>query len=191
MIVKLNRFIPVMVFITLSENHRQKSGRKKSLYMVCAFGRKREMRKKTRSMVNNHIDHSLFTRCIVPYRRKRESHKGMNMFVEKLLFSSYIFIESNNINDFAKCLKCYPRKTLFCAQGIFFCPIYEEEEYFLTDMFRKTTLLILPPAIWKATGLRLFPDRCRVMKIGSKKWFGGRASRFWRWHSMNAKWKRP
>ena len=96
---------------------------------------------KTKSMVKDHIDHSLFTRCIVPYRRKREILKGMSMFVEKLLFSSYIFIESNNINDFTKCLQCYTGKNVILRTGKFFCPIYEEEEYFLTDMLGENDII--------------------------------------------------
>ena len=92
-------------------------------------------------MVNDHIDHSLFTRCIVPYRRKREIHKSMSMFVEKLLFSSYIFVESNNINNFAKCLQCYPGKNVILRTGNFFCPIHEEEEYFLTGMLGENDII--------------------------------------------------
>ena len=93
--------------------------------------------KKTRSMVNNFVDHSLFTRCIVPYRRKREIHNGVSMFVEKLLFPSYIFVESNNINDFAKRLQCYPGKNVILRTGNYFCPIYD----FLTDMIGENDII--------------------------------------------------
>ncbi len=89
---------------------------------------------KMREMVNSHIDHALFTRCIVPYRRKREIHRGISIFVNKLLFPSYVFVETNQINDFAKLLRWYPGKNVILQTGDIFCPIYEEEEFFLTDM---------------------------------------------------------
>ena len=65
---------------------------------------------KTRNMVNTHVDHSLFTRCIVFYRRKREIHRGISMFIEKLLFPSYVFGETDRIKYFAKRLQWYPGK---------------------------------------------------------------------------------
>ena len=85
-------------------------------------------------MVENHVDHSLFTRCIVPYRRKREFYGGTSIFVEKLLFPSYVFVETNRIEDFAERLQWYPGKNEILATGDYFCPIYKEEEYFLTSM---------------------------------------------------------
>lgn len=96
---------------------------------------------KTREMVNAHVDHSLFTRCIVPYRRKREIHRGISMFVTKLLFPSYVFIETDRIDDFAKRLRWYPGKNVILQTGDFFCPIYEDEEYFLTDMLNKDDII--------------------------------------------------
>ena len=96
---------------------------------------------KTREMVNAHVDHSLFTRCIVPYRRKREIHRGISMFVTRLLFPSYVFIETDRIDDFAKRLRWYPGKNVILQTGDFFCPIYEDEEYFLTDMLNKDDII--------------------------------------------------
>jgi len=66
--------------------------------------------KNTKSMIENHVDHFLFTRCIVTYRRKREFYGSDNIIVEKLLFPSNIFVETNHIEDFAKCLQWYPGK---------------------------------------------------------------------------------
>ena len=63
---------------------------------------------KTRRMINDHVDRDLFTRCIVPYCRKREFFRGASTFVEKLLFPSYVFIETNNISDFANHMRQYP-----------------------------------------------------------------------------------
>ena len=88
----------------------------------------------TKSMIENRVSTSLFTRCIVPYRRKREIHGGVSMFVEKLLFPSYIFVETTRIEDFAKHLQWFPGKNKILTTGDYFCPIYKEEEYFLTSM---------------------------------------------------------
>ena len=111
---------------------------------------------KTREMINTHVDHSLFMRCIVPYRRKREFHGGNSMFVDKLLFPSYVFIETDQIEDFAERLRWYPGKNVILQTGNFFCPIYEEEEYFLTDMLNKNDI------IDSSTGF-LDGDRVRVV----------------------------
>ena len=96
---------------------------------------------KTRDMVNGYVDPSLYSRCIVPYRRKREIHRGISMFVNKLLFPSYLFIETDRIKDFAKRLQWYPGKNTILKTGDFFCPIYKEEEYFLTDMLGENDII--------------------------------------------------
>lgn len=96
---------------------------------------------KTRNLVNTHVDRNLYTRCIVPYRRKREIHRGQSMFVDKLLFPSYIFIETDRIKDFAERMQWYPGKNVILQSGDSFCPIYREEEYFLTDMLDEKDII--------------------------------------------------
>jgi len=78
------------------------------------------------------------------------------MFVDKLLFPSYVFIETDQIEDFAERLRWYPGKNVILQTGNFFCPIYEEEEYFLTDMLNKNDI------IDSSTGF-LDGDRVRVV----------------------------
>ena len=96
---------------------------------------------KTRGMINGHVDGDLFTRCIVPYRKKREFYKSSSVFVEKLLFPSYVFIETDRIKDFAKRMQWYPGKNVILQSGDSFCPIYREEEYFLTDMLDEKDII--------------------------------------------------
>ena len=73
---------------------------------------------KSGNMVNDHVDYSFFTRCIVPYRGKREIHRGMSMFVEKLLFPTYVFIETDGISDFRQYLQCNPEKYYFANRKL-------------------------------------------------------------------------
>ena len=115
-------------------------GERKALmwYVLWTIGGAEE---RTRNMINDHIERPLYTRCIVPYRRKREIHRGVSMFVDKLLFPSYVFIETDRIDDFAKCLRRYPGKNIILQTGEFFSPIYAEEEYFLTDMLGKNDII--------------------------------------------------
>ncbi|MBQ6503659.1 MAG: antiterminator LoaP [Flexilinea sp.] len=89
---------------------------------------------KTREMINTHVDHSLFTRCLVPYRKKREFHGGESTIVRKLLFSSYVFVETESIREFAERMRFFPGKNVVLSTGHEFCPIYREEEYFLTKL---------------------------------------------------------
>ena len=97
--------------------------------------------KKTGEMINAHVDYSLFARCVVLYLRKREIHRGISLFGTKLLFSSYFFIETKWINDFAKWLLWYLWKNVILQTSDFFCPIYEEEDYFLTDMLNTNDII--------------------------------------------------
>ena len=113
-------------------------GEKKMWYVLWTKSGEEE---KTRNMVNAHVDRSLFTRCIVPYRRKREIHRGISMFVNKLLFPSYVFIETEYIKDFSDRLRWYPGKNMILQTGDIFCPIYEDEEFFPTDMLDQNDII--------------------------------------------------
>lgn len=96
---------------------------------------------KTRNMIDDHVKRSILTRSIVPYQRTREIHKKIRMFVDKLMFLSYVFVETDHIRDFAKLLQWYPGKNFILQTGDFFCPIYEEEEYFLPDMLNVSDII--------------------------------------------------
>ncbi len=96
---------------------------------------------KTRNMIDDHVDRSMLTRSIVPYLRKREIHKEIRIYVDKLIFFSYVFVETDHIRDFAKLLQWYPGKNFILQTGDFFCPIYEEEEYFLPDMLNFSDII--------------------------------------------------
>ena len=89
---------------------------------------------KTREMVNVRVDYSPFTRCIVPYRKKREFHGWESTIIRRLLFSSYVFVETDQIDEFAKYMRRFPGKNIVLSTGNVFCPIYKEEEYFLTKL---------------------------------------------------------
>ncbi len=96
---------------------------------------------KTRRMINDHVDRDLYARCIVPYRRKREFSGGSSTLVEKLLFPSYVFIETDHISEFAEQMRQYPGKNVILQTGDAFSPIETEEEYFLTKMLNKNDVI--------------------------------------------------
>ena len=95
----------------------------------------------TRQMIDAHVDHSLFTRCVVPYRKKREFFGSRSVIVQKLLFPSYVFIETDRVNEFAERLQWYPGKNVMLRTGETICPIYREEEYFLTKLLNKQDVI--------------------------------------------------
>lgn len=73
---------------------------------------------KNRNMIDDHIERSLFTRCIAPYQRMREMNKDISVYVYKLMFFIYVFVEIDRIKDIAKQLQRYPGKTFFYRKVI-------------------------------------------------------------------------
>ena len=69
--------------------------------------------KKNKNMIDDHIERSLFTRCIAPYQRKREMYKDISVYVEKLMSLSYLFVEIDRKKGLAEQLQRYPGKTLY------------------------------------------------------------------------------
>ena len=110
---------------------------------------------KTRVMINSHIDHRLFTRCIVPYRKKREFHDGKSVIVQKLLFPSYVFIETDDIHEFAQQLQWYPGKNVILRAGDFCCPVGKEDEHFLTKMLNRQDVIEISEGYMDDRGLHV------------------------------------
>ncbi|MBQ6505586.1 MAG: antiterminator LoaP [Flexilinea sp.] len=95
----------------------------------------------TRQMIETHIDRRLFTRCIVPYRKKRHFHQGRSWVIQQLLFPSYVFIETDHIDEFMKRIQWYPGRNMMLTTDELCCPIYSEEEYFLTKLLNEQDVI--------------------------------------------------
>ena len=85
------------------------------------------------SIVKNFVDHSLFKCCIVSYRRKQKIYKNVSIFVEKVFSLYYVFIETDRIIYLVQRIQYYPGKQIILSTENCFCPICEEEDYFLLD----------------------------------------------------------
>lgn len=60
---------------------------------------------KCKFYIDNYIGSEAFIRCIIPTKRISKYIKGRWVKVEQKLFLSYLFIESDNINEFEMQLK--------------------------------------------------------------------------------------
>lgn len=87
-----------------------------------------------RQMIREHVDASLYTRCAVPYRLKRHYHGGKSEIVKMILFPSYVFVETDRIEDFVLSIQWFPGLNIILHTDDFYCPIYKHEEYFLTKL---------------------------------------------------------
>ena len=96
---------------------------------------------KTRQMIRDYVGSAYYSRIAIPYRKKKYFHGGKATIVKELIFPSYIFIETDHIKDFAKRMQWYPGKNVILQSGDSFCPIYREEEYFLTDMLDEKDII--------------------------------------------------
>lgn len=92
---------------------------------------------KTKQTIINHVDPSLYSRCVVPYRNKRHFYRGQSEIVTILLFPSYVFIETDNVKEFAEVVGGFPGYNIILQTDDLFCPIYKEEEYLFTDLINE------------------------------------------------------
>lgn len=96
---------------------------------------------KTKTHVKNHVDSSLYTHCKILYRRKRHFFQGESELVTLLLFPGYIFIETDNVKEFAEKVSQFPGRNIVLQTDNLFCPIRKEEEFLLTDFADKKGII--------------------------------------------------
>ena len=109
----------------------------------------------TRQMIGDYVDHRLYTRCIVPYRKKREFHDGKSTVVKKLLFSSYVFVETDHIREFAERLRWYPGKNVILHAEDLCTPVSKEEEYFLSKLLNNQDVIDISEGYMDDGGLHV------------------------------------
>ena len=96
---------------------------------------------KTKGYIERFVDPDLFSRCAVPYMTRIEKHGGIRVKVERLMMPSYVFVETDRIDDFADALHRVPGFTVVLHTGDFFQPLSPHEEYVLSRLLGPTDVV--------------------------------------------------
>ena len=107
-------------------------------YVLWTYSGKEE---KTKAYVKKHIDSSLYSRCMVLYRKKRHFYRGESEIATLLLFPGYLFVETYNVKDFAEAVNQFPGRNVVLQTDELFCPIRKEEEFLLSDLANKNGII--------------------------------------------------
>lgn len=91
---------------------------------------------KTRQMIYQYADSSLYSRVAIPYRLKRHYYKSKSQLVKLILFPSYIFIETDHIKEFVNNIKWFPGFNVVLHIDDLYCPIYKHEETLLLKLMQ-------------------------------------------------------
>ena len=89
---------------------------------------------KTRQMIYEVADPSLYSRCLIPYRIKRHYLGSTSRLVKIILFPSYIFIETEKIKEFVNNIKWFPGFNVVLHMDDIYCPLYKHEELLLLKL---------------------------------------------------------
>lgn len=89
---------------------------------------------KTRQMISDFADPSLYFRCLIPYRLKRHYYKGKSYIAKLILFPSYVFIETDHIKELVNDIKWFPGFNVVLHVDDLYCPVYKHEEQLLTKL---------------------------------------------------------
>ncbi len=101
-------------------------------YVIWATTGKEEL---TRNAIERNIDSSLYYRLSIPHMVKYERKGGIDIRVVKRILPSYIFVETDNIEEFAHRLKYMPGFSLVLKNEGYW-PLYEDEEKLLIDLIK-------------------------------------------------------
>ena len=89
---------------------------------------------KTRQMIYKYADNTLYSKIAIPYRLKRHWHNRQSRLVKLLLFPSYLFIESEKIQELVDDIKWFPGLNVVLHTEDMYCPLYKHEEKLLLDL---------------------------------------------------------
>lgn len=82
---------------------------------------------KTRGLIEKLVDPSAYKRCLILYKNKFEKVKGVRQKVKRKLIPSYIFVETDSINEFAEALVRVPGFSVVLSSEKYFQPLKEKE----------------------------------------------------------------
>lgn len=72
--------------------------------------------------------------CFLPYYERKRKYRGQWRLERAILFPGYIFVETDNIQEFYFALKDIPELTKILRAEDAWLPLYSEEENFLKRM---------------------------------------------------------
>ena len=110
---------------------------------------------KTRQMIYKFADPALYTRCVIPYRLKRHYYKGKSHVVKLILFSSYIFIETDHIKEFVNNIKWFPGFNVILHMDDLYCPVYAHEEFLLTQLIDEHDIIDISEGYMEGDRIRI------------------------------------
>ena len=96
---------------------------------------------KTRQMIRSHVDPAYYSRVAIPYRKKRYFSGGKSSVVKEIIFPSYIFIQSEDIEGFVQQLGRFPGFKVVLHTEDVYSPIYRHEEYILTKLLNNEDII--------------------------------------------------
>ena len=117
---------------------RQSAERTPMWYVIWTYTGREE---KTKGYIEQFVDPDLYSRCAIPYMVKIEKRQGVRTRVEKLMFPSYVFVQTDRIDDFADALHRIPGLTVVLHTGDFFQPLSAHEEYVLSRLLGPTDVV--------------------------------------------------
>ena len=100
-------------------------------YVIWTYTGKEE---KTKSFIERFVDKDLYSRCSIPYMTKLEKKAGITCKVKKLMIPSYVFVQTDRIDDFADALNRVPGFTVVLHTGDYYQPLAKPEEYVLSTL---------------------------------------------------------
>ncbi len=82
---------------------------------------------KTEALIEKLVDHDTYKCCLILYKNKFEKRKGERQKVRKKLLPSYIFVESDRIEDFSEQLQKLPGFNVVLSSEKEYQPLRERE----------------------------------------------------------------
>lgn len=106
-------------------------------YVIWATTGKEEL---TRTAIEKNIDSSLYYRLSIPHMVKYERKGGIDIRVVKRILPSYIFVETDDIVQFAYRLEYMPGFSIVLKNEGYW-PLYEDEEKLLISLIKDGDLI--------------------------------------------------
>ena len=110
---------------------------------------------KTRQMIQNNADKSLYKRCLIPYRVKRHYFGSASKLVKMIHFPSYLFIETDNIKEFADNIKWFPEFKVVLQMDDVYCPLGKHEESVLFQLINDKDVIDISKGYMEGDKVRI------------------------------------
>ncbi len=112
-------------------------------YVIWVYTGKEE---KTKSFIERFVDPDLYSRCSIPYMTKLERKAGITQKVQKLMIPSYVFVETDRIDDFADALNRVPGFTVVLHIGDYYQPLDKHDESILRALIADSDVVDISTA---------------------------------------------